>query len=96
MLSPSLPLDLSTDSGYRGKIDTSSLVNNTSSKSLFTNADTTQLTTFAIGQGSSAIANVFNYIGNYKAAKSNYKTTINNANELIDQTNRQVALLQKQ
>lgn len=50
----------------------------------------------AIGQGSSAIANVFNYIGNYKAAKSNYKTTINNANELIDQTNRQIALLQKQ
>lgn len=53
-------------------------------------------TAFAIGQGSSAISNVFNYIGNYKAAKSNYKTTINNANELIDQTNRQIALLQKQ
>lgn len=50
----------------------------------------------AIGQGASAIANVFNYIGNYKAAKSNYKTTVNNANELIDQTNKQIALLQKQ
>ena len=43
-----------------------------------------------------ALGNVINFIGNYKAAKKNYAITQQNAAELIDQTNRQVALLQKQ
>lgn len=43
-----------------------------------------------------ALGNVINFIGNYKAAKKNYAITQQNASELIDQTNRQVALLQKQ
>lgn len=43
-----------------------------------------------------ALGNVINFIGNYKAAKKNYVITQQNAAELIDQTNRQVALLQKQ
>lgn len=58
-----------------------------------TGAQKAQLT---IENAGAAIGNVINFIGNYKAAKKNYAITQQNAAELIDQTNRQVALLQKQ
>ena len=49
-----------------------------------------------IENAGASIGNVINFIGNYKAAKKNYAITQQNAAELIDQTNRQVAVLQKQ
>lgn len=58
-----------------------------------TGAQKAQMT---IENAGAAIGNVINFIGNYKAAKKNYAITQQNASELIDQTNRQVALLQKQ
>ena len=58
-----------------------------------TNAQKAQLT---IENAGAALGYVINFIGNYKAAKKNYAITQQNAAELIDQTNRQVALLQKQ
>ena len=78
------------------KINTNSNSNTEdSSDSSFslTGAQKAQLT---VENAGAALGNVINFIGNYKAAKKNYAITQQNAAELIDQTNRQVALLQKQ
>lgn len=79
-------IQLNTNSG--GNTDSS----DDSSFSL-TGAQKAQIT---IENTGATIGNVINFIGNYKAAKKNYAITQQNAAELIDQTNRQVALLQKQ
>ena len=92
MLSPSLPIT-TDDYGVRGRIDTSSLREDTSSESFFTPAQVAQLT---IENTGASIGNVLNFIGNYKAAKKNYAITQSNAAELVDQTEREIALLQKQ
>jgi len=93
MLSPTLKSALFSDSGYNGKIDTSSLTEDASSQPVFTPAQEAQLT---IENTGAAIGNVLNFIGNYKAAKKNYTITKSNAAELVDQTEREIALLQKQ
>ena len=92
MLSPILPTK-QDDSGYNGKIDTSSLREDTSSEPLFTPAQVAQMT---IENTGASIGNVLNFIGNYKAAKKNYAITQSNAAELVDQMEREIALLQKQ
>mgnify|MGYP006908802059 CR=1 FL=1 len=55
-----------------------------------------QVVGYTIEHAGQAVGNILNFIGNYKAAKKNYAITQQNAAELIDQTNKQVALMQKQ
>lgn len=83
-----------TNSGIQINTNSGSNTEDSSDSSFsLTGAQKAQLTVENTG---AAIGNVINFIGNYKAAKKNYAITQQNAAELIDQTNRQVALLQKQ
>lgn len=83
-----------TNSGIQINTNSGSNTEDSSDSSFsLTNSQKAQMT---IENTGASIGNVINFIGNYKAAKKNYAITQQNAAELIDQTNRQVALLQKQ
>ena len=55
-----------------------------------------QGTMAGISGGAQAVGNILSSVGAYNTAKHNYNVTVNNAQELIDQTDRQVDNLKKQ
>lgn len=59
-------------------------------------ATSPQGTISGISGGAQALGNVLSSVGAYNTAKHNYRITVNNAQELIDQTDRQVEDLRKQ